>query len=296
VTIVGRRSPGDKIFDTCNAILMVLFCITILYPVWHVAVVSFSTAEKANELGLKILPNPASMASYRAIFKTSTLGIAYGNTILRTIIGTGLTVFFKMCMAYGLSKKKMPLRNGITTMLLVTMFFSGGLIPTYFLVRNLRIYDTFWALVIPGMLDAYTIFIARNFVMSLPDSLEESAIIDGANEVRVFFQIILPLCIPIVAVLSLWGVVANWNAWFDALVYTRKRDLLTLQLLLRQMLIESQSSVFLENEVGGGRDYAINRETYNAATIMVTIGPIILAYPFAQRFFIKGIMVGSLKG
>jgi len=176
------------------------------------------------------------------------------------------------------------------------MFLSGGLVPAYVLIRWLRPYDTFSGLVIPRLLDASTVFIARNFVMGLPESLEESAIIDGANEVMTFFRIILPLCSPIVATLALWAAVGHWNAWFDALVYTRKRELLTLQLLLRQMLIESQGAVFLETEVGGGRNYSINRETYNAATIMVTIGPIVLAYPFAQRYFIKGITIGSLKG
>ena len=296
MSVVGRRTAGDRAFDSFNMLLMVLFCITILYPVWHVLVVSFSTAEKANQLGLKTFPNPVSIASYRVIFKTSTLWIAYLNTVLRTAVGTVLTVFFKMCLAYGLSKKRLPLRNALTTMMLITMFFSGGLIPTYLLIRSLRLYDTFWALVIPGLLDAYTVFIARNFVMGLPESLGESAIIDGANEVVTFFRIVLPLCSPIIATLALWAAVGHWNAWFDALVYTRKRELLTLQLLLRQMLIESQGAVFLETEVGGGRNYSINRETYNAATIMVTIGPIVLAYPFAQRYFIKGITIGSLKG
>jgi putative aldouronate transport system permease protein len=295
MTLAGRRSAGDRIFDACNAALMALFCVTILYPIWQEIVVSLSTVAGATELGPKLFPHPISLASYRLIFSTSTLGIAYLNTVLRTVVGTAITVFFKMCMAYGLAKKRLPFRNAVTTMMLVTMFFSGGLIPTYFLIRTLGIYDTFWALVIPGMLDAYTIFIARNFVMGLPESLEESAIIDGANEMRVFFQIIIPLCAPIIATVALWAAVGHWNAWFDALVYTRKRELLTLQLLLRQMLIATQNSVFVE-AMGGTDNYAINRETYNAATIMVTIGPIILAYPFAQRFFIKGIMIGSLKG
>lgn len=289
---------GSRIFDILNITLMVLVCLTVLYPFWHILVVSLSSAQHANSLGLKLLPDGLNLQAYKVVFSNGTVLTAYFNTILRTVTGTALSTFFTMCGAFALAKRDLPLRSFLTGVLFVTMYFSGGLIPSYFLIRNLGLYDTFLVYIIPPMLSAYYIFIARNFVMSIPESLGESAAIDGANELTVLLRIILPLSMPIVATISLWMAVYHWNAWFDALVYTKSKNLIVLQLYMQRIIDTMTAGYNSSSFVSGAQQSAaiISQQNVISATCIVTIGPIVLAYPFAQKYLVKGIMIGSIKG
>lgn len=292
----GRKylSRGDKLFDFFNIALMAVISIIILYPFWNVGIISVSSSKFAQSLNVKIWPDTFSLDAYKMVLSTSTLPLAYRNTILRTAVGTFISVFFTMCASYVLAEKKLPYRKALTTFLFITMYIDGGLIPSYLLVRDLKLYNTFWALVIPGALSAYNIFLARNFIMSIPESLREAAHIDGANELTIMLKIIFPLSKPIIATLALWAAVGHWNAWFDAMIYTSKQELLVLQLLLKRTMDNAAGTFF-----GGVRVesmFDITAENVNGAVIMLTIGPIVLMYPFIQKYLIKGVMIGSIKG
>ncbi len=299
-----RKSPGDKTFDTANAVLLVLFCITILYPFMRQITLSLSTAEEAMKIGFKAFPRPGAMslASYGRILQTPAIGNAYYWTILRTAVGTGLTVSVTMMMGYPLAKRYLPLRTFWTIFVLVTMLFSGGIVPLFILVRGLGLVNTLWALVLPILVNPFTLIIARNYLMSLPEELEESARIDGANDLTIFARIVMPLSMPIVATIALWTMVLHWNSWFDALIYITSPKIKVLQILLRRVLLESNFAYS-----GLGADVqAIQRqeelvrqytpETIKAAILMASTVPILCTYPFMQRYFVKGIIVGSLKG
>lgn len=291
------RSVGGTVFDVANALFMVLACVAVIYPFWHIFVVSVSSSTYANSLGIKLWPDAITTQAYQVVFSNTTVIRAYINTIVRTISGAALSTFFTMCGAFVLAKRDLPLRGVFTGILFVTLYFSGGLIPTYFLIRNLGLFDNFLVYLIPPMLSAYNIFIARNFVMSIPESLGESASIDGANEVVILLRIILPLSAPIIATIALWSAVYHWNSWFDAMVYTKSKDLMVLQLYMRRV-IESMTAGYSSSSftAGAQQSILISQQNVIAATSIVTIGPIVLAYPFAQKHLVKGIMIGSIKG
>ena len=219
----------------------------------------------------------------------------YLNTLFRTIVGTFLTVLTTCMFAYPLSKKDLPHRSLITFLVLFTMLFGGGLVPTYLLIRDLRLIDSLWVYVLPGLTSAFNIIIVRNFFQSIPESLRESASIDGASDVRILFQIYMPLSKPVLATVSLWTAVAHWNAWFDALLYINSESKQVLQMFLRRIVIEN-STQLIEKGLVNPEVTQFTPETIKAATVIVTILPILLVYPFVQRYFVKGIMLGSVKG
>ncbi len=299
-----QRPLGEKVFDTTNAVLMVLFSITILYPFMRQITLSLSTAEEAMKIGFKAFPRPGAMslASYGRILQTPAIGNAYFWTILRTALGTVLTVAATMSMGYPLAKRYLPLRTFWTIFVLITMLFGGGIVPTFILVRSLGLVNSIWSLVLPILVDPFTLIIARNYLMALPEELEESARIDGASDLTVFARIVVPLSMPIIATVALWTMVLHWNSWFDALLYITSPKIKVLQILLRRVLLESNFSYS-----GLGADVqAIQRqeelvrrytpETIKASILMVSTLPILCTYPFMQRYFVKGIILGSLKG
>ncbi len=299
-----QRPLGEKVFDVANAVLMVLLCITILYPFMRQITLSLSTAEEAMKIGFKAFPRPGAMslASYGRILQTPAIGNAYFWTILRTALGTTLTVAVTMSMGYPLAKRYLPLRTVWTIFVLITMLFGGGIVPTFILVRSLGLVNSIWSLILPILVDPFTLIIARNYLMALPEELEESARIDGANDLTVFARIVVPLSMPIIATVALWTMVLHWNSWFDALIYITSPKIKVLQILLRRVLLESNFSYS-----GLGADVqAIQRqeelvrrytpETIKASILMVSTLPILCTYPFMQRYFVKGIILGSLKG
>lgn len=289
------KSAGDKIFDAINVVIMLLLLFVFLYPMVDQLWLSLSTAGNATKQGLRVLPRlPLSFEAYFTVFRNSRFIVAIGNSLFRTVLGTLCTLAVTIPAAYALSKKPLPGRKLITLLILFTMFFSGGLIPTYMLVDSVGLINSRLAWILPGLTSAWYILIARNFLQTIPASLEESAMVDGAGTIRVLLQIVLPISKPIIAVIAMWSAISHWNAWFDAMLYTKKNELMVLQLLLRRILIENQRDAMgVELSVPTA---LTTPETVKAATIIVTVLPIICVYPFFQKYFVKGINVGAVKG
>lgn len=290
-----KRLSRTTAFDIINYIFLAVVCLVILYPFLYLAKISFSSMDSYNIPSLSIIPDSFDLRSYGRVFRNEYVILGFKNTIIRTLLGTPLTLIATLLTAYPLSKKYFPNRVFWTGVFVFTMFFDGGLLPNYLLVRGLGLLDKVWALILPKLIVTYTMIIVRNYFMSLPDSLEESAKIDGANDFYILFKIIIPLSAPIIATVSLWTIVDNWNAWFDSLIYMRDVKKHVLQVVLRRIVLENSSQVM--ELVGTVSDEApTNPENIKAAVVMVTTIPIIVVYPFLQKYFVKGILVGSLKG
>jgi putative aldouronate transport system permease protein len=293
----GKKSLGERAFDTCNVLFLSLFAFSALYPFLDVLSLSFSTPAAANQYGLKLWPSEITLEGYKAVFANPHIWTGYYNTIYRTVLGTFLNVVFTILCAYPLSKKHLPNRNVFTSIIVFTMFFSGGLIPNYLLMKEFGLLDNRLVLILPGLISAFTMIIVRNFFMSLPEEIEESAKIDGANDLRILFTIVLPVSLPIIATISLWYAVAHWNAWFDSLLYITDPSKVVLGNVLRKIVIEGSSQFqSFEQANGGDHQLLVTPDAIKAATIMVATIPIICVYPFIQKYFVKGVMIGSLKG
>ena len=291
-----RKSVPGYLFDSVNVLCMGLFCLTVIFPFWNLILISLEGAKEMTSLTFKLTNTYWSAASYRYLLFDPLILRAYSNTIIRTLLGTALGVFVCSLGAYTLSKKELPGRTLLTIILLITMFFSGGLIPTFLLIRQLQLYNTFLVLVLPGMVNVFNVLIMRNFFASVDRGVEESALIDGARYLRVLVSIIVPISMPIIATITLWFAVDLWNEWFEALIFTSGNRYIVLQVLIRRMmesLIKQELSV-----IDRFNDQFLTRldaDNVQAAIILLTIGPIVLLYPFLQRYFVKGIMVGALK-
>lgn len=288
-----HKSFGDKLFDIGNYTLMTILSALFLYPFWDLIMLSFTSPAFADSLGFRFYPQGFTFDSYHALFQNDLIYTSFVNTLIRTAGGTTLALFVTFFAAYALTKRDLPLRNVITLYIVFTLFFYGGLIPNYLNMKNLGLLDSLWVLILPHAANAWYIVLTRNFLAAFPKELEESAEMDGANPFQVALRIILPLSMPIIAVIALWSAVYHWNAWFDALVYTRIKENFVLQLLVYKIMIQQQ-------EQGNLQMIKITNlttpQTLKAATIVVSIAPILAAYPFVQKYFVKGIMVGSLKG
>ena len=231
-----------------------------------------------------------------ALSKYGSVPVAYINSIFRTVMGTVLTIVITLLAAYPLSKILIPGRNMLTIFILITMFFSGGLIPSYLLIRRLGLFDTRWALILPSLAIGFYTIIMRNFLMTIDSAYEDSAFIDGANYFQILVRIIIPLSKPVIATIALWTAVMHWNSWFDALIYTKSESKIVLQLLLRRLIQEMTLMDDSLNDFLNVEQIKLPSEAVKAAITILTIGPIILLYPFLQKYFIKGIFIGSLKG
>lgn len=291
LSFTKRKTKGDIVFDILNILLMFLICLTTLYPFLYLLAMSFGNSAL---MGLNLLPKKLDFSAYRQVLQNTYMFSGFTNTIIKTVIGTALTLLFTISAAYPLSKKNFPNRNVWTSLVVFTMFFSGGLIPNYLLVSDLGLLNSMWSLILPGLISTYNMIIMRNFFMSLPDSLEEAAKIDGANDIRILRSIIIPVSLPIIATIALWTVVGHWNAWFDSMIYIKSANKQVLKLILRRIVIEGTSQLMdLNGSVDAGR---ASPENIKAASIIVATLPILIAYPFLQKYFVKGVMVGSLKG
>ena len=292
-----KKTTSEVIFIWFNGIFMVLFCITIIFPIMQQITISLSTPIEAVKPGLHLVPTKITFQSYQRLFSTGLLLNSYFNTLFRVIVGTLITLLITTMMAYPLSKKHMPNITFFTFVVVFTMFFDGGMIPNYLLVKNLHLIDTRWALVLPGAVSAFYVIIIRNFFMSIPAELEESARIDGASDIMILFRIILPLSKPVMATVSLWSIVGHWNAWFDAVIYINDSAKQVVMVLLRQMLLEGRG--FFDNYGDFTQlieQRKITPETVRSAMFVTVTLPILLIYPFLQKYYIKGIMLGSIKG
>ena len=294
----ARKTVTDVVFNAANSIFMILVSITFLYPVWNTIIISFSTTPDATALGFHLWLKEWSYNAYWFSFsKYGQVGTAYVNSIFRTTVGTLLIIAVTFAGAYPLSKKRLPGRKIMTMYLLITMFFSGGLIPTYFLIRRVGLLNSRMVYILPILVNGFYIIITRNFLMTIDTAYEDAAIMDGAGYIYILVKIIVPLAKPVLAVVALWAAVQHWNAWFDALIYIKSESKVVLQLLLYRVLRDAAYA----NDNPMAQFFDLTGTTFptaavRAAVTVVTIGPIIIAYPFFQRYFVKGIYIGSLKG
>ncbi|MDO4386478.1 MAG: carbohydrate ABC transporter permease [Clostridia bacterium] len=291
---IGSFSVGKAVIYA----LLGLFALTIVIAFWHLLNLSLSPSYIATKGGLLLYPKDLTWDNYAKVIGNRYIWIGYKNTLIRTVIGTTLQLFFTAMGAYCLSKKFFPNRTFWTLVIVFTMFFSGGLIPNYLLVQKLGLMNTYAAMILPGFVSAYNLVIIRNYFSSLPEEIEESCLIDGAGRLRIFLQIILPLSKPILATVALWLAVGHWNAWYDVLLYISDDTKFTLQIILRRIIITGSKEI-LDTDIASRAseaDSVTSSEGLKAACIFVTTLPILCVYPFIQRYFVKGIMIGSLKG
>lgn len=290
-----RRSFGERLFDFSNVLFMFILSAVTVYPFLFVLFASFSDPSWVVTMrGLMWYPKGLNVEAYRLVFQNPSILIGYANTILYVAAGTALNILMTSLGAYALSRQSVMWKNPIMFIIVFTMFFSGGLIPTYLLVDSLGLLDNRLALILPTAMSAYNLIIMRTSFQGIPVSLEESAKLDGANDFTVLFRIVLPLSMPVVAVMILFYGVSHWNGWFNALIYLRTRELYPLQLILREILITNSTESMMTG-VGGGDKMPIG-ETIKYATIIVATIPILLLYPFLQKYFVKGVMIGAIKG
>lgn len=297
-----RLTRDDIIFNTFNYILIFIFVAVTLYPLIYVVSASISEPTKVNSGQMWLWPVGFTTIGYEKVFKDPDIWRGYGNTIFYTVVGTLINLAFTLPCAYALTKKTLPFKSLINFVILFTMFFSGGLIPLYMLVNDLGLMDTIWAVLLPTAVSAYNVIITRTFMQtSIPDGLEEAAEIDGCSPFGVFFRIVLPLSSPIIAVMALFYGVGHWNSYFNEMIFLTDRNKIPLQVVLRELIIITQIS-------GGDGATISNTEAKTAAemqqlagvikysVMIVSTVPIIIVYPFLQRFFVKGVMIGSIKG
>ena len=292
-------SRGYRAFRVCNVIIMILLMVVILVPILSVVVNSFVSAAEIARRGVFILwPEEIDIGSYQYLWECrGNILRAYGNTLFRTVVGTALSLIVTAMMAYSLSKKYLKGRVVINGMVFFTMLFGGGLIPTYLLVRDLHMINTFWVMILPGAMSVYNMIITRTFFQNgVPHELLEASQIDGCSDARYFFSILLPLSQAVISVISLYYAVAHWNSYFSALIYIRDKQLQPLQLILRSILLSTRVSLnefedpdLLEGKIG--LEFLVK-----FALIVVSSAPIMCLYPFVQKFFAKGVMLGSVKG
>jgi putative aldouronate transport system permease protein len=290
-----RESPGERLFGLGTVVFLIALMAVTLYPLLYVLFASLSSpAELTQHRGLLFWPLDLTFEAYRRVLENPLILTGYRNTLFIVIVGTALNVFMTALGAYALSRRNVLFRTPAMFFIVFTMFFSGGLVPTYLLVgQTLHLQNTLWALIVPGAVQTLNLIIMRTAFQAVPVALEEAARIDGANDWTILFRIYLPLSWPVVAVMILFYGVGHWNSFFSALVYIRERDLYPLQLVLREILISSNVQN-MATDVSSGEVLAIG-ETIKYATIIVATLPILLVYPYLQRYFVKGVAVGAIK-
>lgn len=293
-----RETTGDRIFTITNTILLVIVLFMVAYPLYYVLVASFSDPYDVYAGKTFIFPSRFSLAGYKRIFMDSAIVTGYLNNILYTVVGTAISVILTLVAAYPLSKKTLPGRRWIMTFMIITMYFNGGLIPTYLVVRGMGLFNSIWALVLPCAISVYNIIITRTFFeTSIPEALVEAANIDGSDHFRTFFTIVLPLSAPIIAVMVVFFAVGYWNDWFRALIYLSDSSKSPLQLVLRKILIQNQASTnMLTNMDANYAEKQRVTEMIKFSSIVVASVPMLIVYPFVQKYFSKGVMIGAVKG
>lgn len=295
---MNHKSVLDRVIDTFLVILMLLVIVVCAFPFWNQMVLSVAEMEQLYSIDVVWYPKTINLGSYRAMLEYTQLWRGYANTILRTVLGTFLCLLTTALMAYPLSKKDLPFNKFVTTMLVITMLFGGGLIPSYLLItQTLKLTNSIWALILPGLVGAYNVFIIRNFFVSLPQDIEESALLDGAGYLRIFLQFVLPLSVPVLMTVGLWIAVGHWQAWYDYMLYMPQPEGWGLGMVIRKILIQNRPQDALAAvQRTYGSETAVDPRQLEAAVIMVSVLPMLIIYPFIQRFFTKGIMLGAVKG
>lgn len=290
---------SDKVFDITLYSIMIVIGIITLYPFLNVLALSFNDALDTVKGGIYIWPREFTLNNYSEIFKNKQLITAFRITILRTLIGTATNVVCTSMLAYTLSRKDFIARRLFSLMFLITMYIGGGLIPGYLLMKNLHLFNNFLVYIIPSLIWTWNLFVVRSYIEGIPESLQESARIDGANDFVIFFKIILPLCLPVLATVALFVAVGQWNSWFDAYLYCNsKESLTTLQYELQKMLSYTNiqfSGQDVKNYMQTSKAFVVTPESLKMAMTIVVTVPILLVYPFVQKYFVTGLTLGAVK-
>ncbi|MGG4035190.1 carbohydrate ABC transporter permease [Paenibacillus cisolokensis] len=294
---MGNQSFGDKLFGWGVHALLTLVCIVVLYPLVFVLVASFSSPDAVMRGEVWLWPKDLTWVGYRKIIQNNEILTGYANTLLYTVVGTTINLLLSIAAAYPLSRKDLFGRNAISAMLVLTMFFSGGMVPTYLLVKDLGMLNTMWALIIPGAVSVYNVLIMRTFFQNgIPYEMQEAAAIDGCTNIGMLIRIVLPLSMPVIAVMILFYSVGHWNAYFSALMYLTDRDKYPLQLILREILIQGQMQEMQGVGDNVHAETVMQGEAIKYAVVIVANLPVLLLYPFLQKYFVKGVMIGAVKG
>lgn len=283
---------GEKIWQVVVYSILIILALLCLLPFLYVVAVSVTPESEVVRKGIVIIPETFTFLAYKEVFISHGIGQAYKITLFRTIVGTALNVLFTVLAAYPLSKKYLPGRNTFLIFIVFTMMFSGGLIPTYLLIRSLGLLNSPWVLIIPHLISAFNLVIIKGFFEQLPAEIEESARVDGASELQALWRIILPLSMPVLATISLFYAVGHWNSYFDAIVYLNDSNLMPLQVVLRNILLNIAS----ESAESMANSGTVSKFAVQMAAVVVTTVPILIVYPFMQKHFTKGVLMGSIKG
>lgn len=289
-----KTSLGSKVFDVCNVVFMLSLIAVILIPLLHVVSASFSSpASYVRHEGLLLSPVDFCLDAYKAVARNKNIITGYMNTIFIVVVGTTISIITTLIAAYCLSRKNVMWKNVLMMGIVFSMYFSGGMIPFYLVVKGVGLNNSIWSLIIPSAISTYNLIIMRTAMASVPESLEESAKLDGANHWTILWKIMVPLVKPTIAVICLYYAVSNWNSWFNAMLFIRDKSGYPLQLVLREILLQNDTSAMT---AGAGADDYLISETIQFATIVVATLPILTIYPFIQKYFVKGVMIGAVKG
>lgn len=292
---IDRTTKGDIIFDVVKVIFLTVVLIVTLYPFLNILAISFNDAADALRGGIHLIPRKFSTASYKEILNNQEFMASIKITVARTLIGTPIALLVTSMAAYVLSRKELFGRKWITLLFIFTMYFSGGMVPTYMVIKNLGLIDNFWVFIFPMALEVYNVILIRSYIDSLPDALFESAKIDGANDIFIFFKIIIPLIKPILLTVGLFIAVSHWNSWFDAFLYTSSQDLKPMQSILVEILNQFQTGSASATEQMTRTGQTVTVDSIRMAATIVSTIPILIVYPIIQKYFVKGMMLGAVK-
>lgn len=292
-----HRNGEDKVFYFLSGAILFLFLLMVLYPILFVLAASFSSGQAVSAGKVFLWPVDFSLEGYRTVFHNKDILVGFRNSVLYTVVGTLINLVMTVTAAYALSREDVPGTNRIMLVFTFTMFFNGGMIPTYMLLRGLHILDSIWAIVLPGAIGVYNLIIARTFIKnSIPGDLLDAASIDGCSDIRYFTDIVLPLSKAIVAVLVLFYGVAHWNAYFNPMLYLNTRELFSLPIFLKEILIANQIDPSTVSDPELQMRIAQMADVIKYSLIVVSTLPVLVIYPFIQKYFVKGVMIGSIKG
>lgn len=286
-----KRSREDWLVDGIAYGFVIILMISIILPFMQVITISMSPSSVVNTTGFHLIPTKFDFSGYSKIMSDGNFWHSYLNTILRTVIGTATGVLVTVMTAYPLAKLNLPYRKGLMLFVVFTMYFSGGTIPKYLLIKNLHLTNNFLVYILPCLITGFALIVTRNFFMGIPQELEESAKIDGATNMQVLFKIFLPLSTPVLATIGLWYCVQHWNAWMDNMLYVTKSSMYVLQYVIHTILSNGQTA-----DMEMTTDVIVHTETMKMAALVLSLIPIVCTYPFLQKYFVKGMIVGSVKG
>ena len=291
-----RKAGKIKPFDVIDVLIMILFILIMAYPLWFIVVGAFNEGKDYMRGGVYLWPRVWTLDNFKAVFRDKSILNSFAVTIAKCAVGTVTSVLFTCLVSYGLCRPNLKFKKVYIPFIMFTMFFGGGLMPTYLLMDQLKLINTVWAVLLPGALNVWNLILARSYYRSIPGELREAAEVDGADDVQYFFRVLLPVCTPIISVLCLYQFVAQWNSYFDAMIYLDDQAMQPLQLVIRAILVQNQINPNLIANMEKLAETAKLADLLKYSTIVISSVPLVIMYPFFSKYFEKGIMVGSVKG